>query len=273
MSDVVISPTMASPTANKHATGNGVNGHTQKKINYPESDGQPTADNTKQFEYIVSIHAGFSALYKDNPRVFIAGDLLWYPVEGNISIRTAPDVMVVIGRPKGHRGSYIQHEENDVAPQVVFEILSPDNRRKEMVKKLAFYERYGIEEYYEYDPDRGDLTGWLRRNDQLTLIEEMEGWISPHTRVKFHLQDGLLELFYPDGTRFETYLELLDRAEREKKRAAEATDLAAQEAARAAQASILAAQETARANEAEARNAALEAELKALRQKLSIKTS
>ena len=36
--------------------------------------------------------------------------------------------MVVFGRPKGYRGSYRQWEEGGIAPQVVFEILSPGNR-------------------------------------------------------------------------------------------------------------------------------------------------
>lgn len=51
--------------------------------------------------------------------------LLWYPVESHPEIRTAPDVLVVFGRPKGHRGSYKQWEEDNIPPQVVFEILSP----------------------------------------------------------------------------------------------------------------------------------------------------
>lgn len=78
----------------------------QPEIFYPESDGQPIADNTKQFRYMVTIQGGLDSLFKDNPDVFVAGDLLWYPVEGNNTIRQAPDVMVVFGRPKGDRGSY-----------------------------------------------------------------------------------------------------------------------------------------------------------------------
>ena len=71
--------------------------------------------------------------------------------------------MVAFGRPKGYRGSYKQWEEDGIAPQVVFEILSPGNRRDEMVRKFAFYERYGVEEYYIYDPDTGDLTAGSQR--------------------------------------------------------------------------------------------------------------
>lgn len=64
--------------------------------------------------------------------VFVAGDLLWYPVEGNPKITQAPDVMVIFGVPKGDQGAYKQWEENNIAPQVVFEILSPSNTQKEM---------------------------------------------------------------------------------------------------------------------------------------------
>ncbi|MEA1967424.1 MAG: hypothetical protein U9N77_04315, partial [Thermodesulfobacteriota bacterium] len=51
-------------------------------VYYPESDGKPMADNTKQFNWIVKIKEGFELLFAENPDVFIAGDLLWYPVEG-----------------------------------------------------------------------------------------------------------------------------------------------------------------------------------------------
>ncbi|NEP36750.1 MAG: Uma2 family endonuclease, partial [Moorea sp. SIO3B2] len=72
-------------------------------ILYPESDGKPLADNTLQFELITTIKYGLEALFKDDPNVFVAGDLLWYPELGKPKINQAPDVMVVVGRPKGHR--------------------------------------------------------------------------------------------------------------------------------------------------------------------------
>ena len=48
-------------------------------------------------------------------------------------------MLVVFGRPKGYRGSYRQWVEGGVAPQVVFEILSPGNRLNEMIRKFKFY--------------------------------------------------------------------------------------------------------------------------------------
>jgi Uma2 family endonuclease len=120
---------------------------TQKDIIYPDSDGQPMADNTKQFELIVLIKKNLDVLFANDPNVFVAGDLLWYPIEGDNKTKIAPDVMVVFGRPKGDRGSYQQWQEDNIPPQVVFEILSPGNSLKEMAKKLRFYDRYGVEEY------------------------------------------------------------------------------------------------------------------------------
>ena len=105
---------------------------TQKDIIYPDSDEQPMADNTEQFELIVWIKENFELLFANDPNVFVAGDLLWYPVEGNNLLRQAPDVMIAFGRPKGYRGSYQQWLEDNIPPQVVFEIWSPGNRPSKM---------------------------------------------------------------------------------------------------------------------------------------------
>lgn len=179
-------------------------------IVYPESDGRPMADNTKQFEWIVTIKENLDAVF---PEVFVAGDLLWYPVEGNPKIRQAPDAMVVFGRPKGHRGSYLQWKEENIAPQVVFEILSPGNTYGEMVRKLEFYERYGVEEYYVYDPDHNELNGWQRQEGRFQTIAAIDDWTSPRLKIRFERTPESLKLYRPDGTLFETFAELIHRAE------------------------------------------------------------
>jgi Uma2 family endonuclease len=191
------------------------------------------ADNTLQFHWIVTIEGGIDALYRDDPNVFVAGDLLWYPVEGQPEIRMAPDIMVAFGRPKGHRGSYQQWREDNVAPQVIFEILSPGNRAAEMIKKFRFYERHGADEYYIYDPDTGELSGWLRADNELTEIATMAGWVSPRLAVRFEIEQGELALYRPDGRRFASYVELERQAEQERQRAQQAQQQAEQERERA----------------------------------------
>jgi Uma2 family endonuclease len=155
--------------------------------------GRPMADNTLQFEWIVTIKGNLDALFRDDPEVFVAGDLLWYPVEGDNRTRVAPDVLVAFGRPKGYRGAYLQWQEAGIAPQVVFEILSPGNRLGEMLRKRDFYERFGVEEYYLYDPDRFDLTGWRRAAEGtggLRVLETASAWTSPRLGIRFEVAEG-----------------------------------------------------------------------------------
>ncbi|MFN9173216.1 MAG: Uma2 family endonuclease, partial [Synechocystis sp.] len=67
-----------------------------RQIIYPDSDGQPMADNTEQFQWIVLLKENLECLFANNANVFVGGDLLWYPVEGHPEIRVAPDVMVAL---------------------------------------------------------------------------------------------------------------------------------------------------------------------------------
>lgn len=180
----------------------------KKGIVYPESDGEPIAENTLQFRWIVTIEGNLEVLYAERDDVFVAGDLLWYPVEGEPTIRQAPDALVVYGRPPGHRGSYRQWEEGGIAPQVVWEILSPGNRHGQMIRKFQFYDKYGVEEYYVYDPDNGELSGYLRCDGRLEPIADMAGWVSPRMQIRLELIDGELHLFGPDGKPFLSFLEL-----------------------------------------------------------------
>lgn len=200
-----------------------------RPVHYPDSDGLPMAENTLQFRWIVILKENIDALMP----CFVAGDLLWYPVEGDNLTRQAPDVLVALGRPKGERGSYRQWEEGGQPPQVVFEVLSPGNRLGEMVRKHKFYERYGVEEYYVVDPENGSILIYERRDGQLVDVSEVDGYVSPRLGIRFQHEGEDLVVFRPDGGRFLTFKELMDRAEAEKQRAdtAEARARAADERA------------------------------------------
>ena len=201
---------------------------TQKDIIYPDSDGQPMADNTKQFELIVLIKKNLDLLFANDENVFVAGDLLWYPTEGNNKLRVAPDVMVAFGRQKGDRGSYQQWKEDNIAPQVVFEILSPGNTTKEMTNKYRFYQSYGVEEYYLYDPDSNKLVVWLRSGDELKAIEQVAGWVSPRLGIRFELSESELKIYRPDGQLFLSYLEVEQQRQQAEERAEQAEERAEQ---------------------------------------------
>ena len=231
--------------------------NSKPQIIYPESDGQPMADNTKQFRWIVAIKENLELLFKTFVDVFIAGDLLWYPVEGDSKISAAPDVMVVFGRPKGDRGSYQQWEEDGIAPQVTFEILSPTNSPSDMEKKLRFYQRYGVEEYYLYDPNSYELQGWLRSAGVLEAIDRMDGWVSPRLGIRFDLSEGELRIFTGQGERFLSFSELAQLKEEQRQRA----ELAEQRAELAEQRAELAEQ---LASQTQAKLQQLQAQLQAM---------
>ena len=175
------------------------------EIDYPDSDGKRMADNTLQFDWIVTIQGNINFLFHDNPDVFVAGDNLWYPVRGK-RICQAPDVYVAFGRPKGYRGSYKQWLEGDIAPQVVFEVLSPCNTMTEMKKKRRFYEQYGCEEYIVLDPDNaGEVEAaevWVRDGDRLQQVDLSKDWVSPRLGIRI---TSKADLFLPNGNPFPSF--------------------------------------------------------------------
>ena len=175
---------------------------------YPDDDGEPMSDNTIQFRWIQTIVAGLQVLFRDRADVFVAGNLLWYAREGASDERVAPDAMVVFGRPKGERGSYMQWREGGVAPQVVFEVRSPGNDDEEMRRKFRFYDDRGVEEYYLFDPHAKRFQGWVRRDGRLVEVEEVRGWGSPSLGIRFETRgpEGLT-IHHPDGSPFGTPVE------------------------------------------------------------------
>lgn len=200
-----------------------------RPVHYPDSDGKPMAENDLQYEWIVTIKGGLKTLFADREDVYVAGDLLWYYVEGDNKTCVAPDTMVVFGRPPGIRGSYRQWEEGGVCPQVVFEVLSPSNGFGEMMRKFHLYERLGVEEYYVLNPgDRAHpvlvetLDAWRRvePGQPFVAVDKADGWRSPRLGVLFEFSpEGRLRIIRPDGRPFETFLELSQRADAERRRA------------------------------------------------------
>ena len=73
---------------------------------YPDSDGKPMADNTKQARWIIVLFGNIAALFRDMANVFVAADLFWYPVRaqpGEEAKGAAPDVLVRSHRERSSR--------------------------------------------------------------------------------------------------------------------------------------------------------------------------
>ncbi|WP_072619623.1 Uma2 family endonuclease [Spirulina major] len=207
---------------------------------YPDSDGKPMAENTVQYAWIVRLVENLRYLLATET-AFVAGDLLWYPlpVKQPPVPCQAPDAMVVLGRPVGDRGSYKQWEEDNIPPQVVFEILSPSNTGEEMATKQLFYVQHGVLEMYFYDPKSDNFWGFVRSTaaEDCTLITPLHlPWTSPLLKIRFELFEDGLDIFYPNGERFRDFSEIVaerDRAQSERDQAQSERDQAQSERDRA----------------------------------------
>jgi Uma2 family endonuclease len=182
---------------------------------YPESDGKPMADNSKQLRWIVVLFGNLSALFRAVGDVLVGGNLLWYARDDPLEPPQAPDVFVAFGRPKGDRGSYRQWEEGGVPLTVVFEVLFPGNTAQEMADKFAFYDEYGVEEYYIYNPDANRLQAFVRRGEALVRARKADGFVSPRLGIRFDLSGPEMTVFYPNGEPFLSFEELKAQHERE----------------------------------------------------------
>jgi Uma2 family endonuclease len=159
-------------------------------------------------QWIVVLYGNLCALFQAVADVFVGANQFWFPVEGEPEIRQAPDVYVVFGRPKGHRPSYKQWEEDGAPMTVVYEILSPGNDTLEILDTHDFYDRYGVEEYYLYDPDRNRLMIYTRGQESLVRRRQVNGFVSPRLGIRFDLSGPELVARYPDGRPFLTFEEL-----------------------------------------------------------------
>ena len=230
-------------------------------LEYPDSDGEPMGDNDIQIDLMFLLRQGLRRLFAGR-QVYVSANVFWYPVQGQPGIRTAPDVIVAFGRPPGNRRSYREWDEESVTPQVVMEVVSPSNTPSLLAEKLAWYDRFGVEEYWVLDPDHGRVA-WYERQPGGGLVQQR--WrpevASPRLGIRFGIEPGRIVPIAPDGTRFADYQMLAEQA-----RAAQ--DRADQEAALRAQAVARADEHAARAEEHAARAEQAEAALAELRRRL-----
>jgi Uma2 family endonuclease len=62
-------------------------------------------------------------------------------------------------------------------PDMLLEILSPDNKSHDLILKKSLYERFGVKEYWIIDPETRLSLGFAFQNNQFKLIAEDIGMI------------------------------------------------------------------------------------------------
>jgi Uma2 family endonuclease len=119
---------------------------------YPESDGKPMAETDIHAQMMIDLRTALDNFFRNQPDIYISGNLLIYYVEGDPKKQVAPDVFVVRGVEKRQRRIYKLWEEG-VAPQVVIELTSRQTWREDLQEKWRLYEQLGVEEYFIFDPE------------------------------------------------------------------------------------------------------------------------
>jgi Uma2 family endonuclease len=205
-------------------------------IYYPESDGEPMAETDVHINTLIYLREALRDHFRDNPQVYVAGNLFLYYEEGDIRQVVAPDVFVVKGVPKGDRRTYQLWEEDDKGPQVVFEVSSRSTRKEDLGPKKGTYEMLGVREYFLFDP-LGEyleppLVGyWLeedgyRRTAGERLVSEVLG-------LELRVEEGRLWLYdLETGEKLLSPLEA-QAARREAETRAEAAETRAEQEAAA----------------------------------------
>jgi Uma2 family endonuclease len=231
-------------------------------VDYPSEDGQPMAESDFQREPLTYAMEALGAYFQQRADVYVSGNFFIYYEEGNPEAVVAPDVFVVFGAPNHRRSSYMLWNEPK-APDFVLEITSRRTRSQAQGPKRDTYAFLGVQEYVQYDPTSDYLRPPLRGlslagdnyelmpttvlpDDTLTLYSNMLG-------LELRLVHGVLRFVDPT-----TGQRLLSHREAEQAR---------QEAERARQeAEAHARREAVARAQAEARLAAVEAQLRTLRE-------
>ncbi|MGE0432013.1 MAG: Uma2 family endonuclease [Planctomycetota bacterium] len=195
----------------------------QPPVIYPDSDGEPMAESETQWEWLALLKHGLQTIFEPRRHeVFVGSDQFWYPVQGDPTIRTAPDVMVVFGRPRDPlRRSWLQWEENDLPPAVVIEVRSHTNSDETLDARREFGERYGVSEFWIIDPEPDavdPVLSWHRMDDRL-VARDADDWHSPLLGITFQQVGRELIVVGPAGERLLSYHEQRERAEDQARRA------------------------------------------------------
>jgi len=119
---------------------------------YPESDGQPMGETDTHRTIMIDLILVLQDRYRDDPNVYVSGDLFVYYEQGNPAAVFAPDAFVVFGVPKKLRRIYKLWEEGFKTPDVVIEVTSRGTRREDTGTKMDVCRRLGVSEYFLYDP-------------------------------------------------------------------------------------------------------------------------
>ncbi len=149
-----------------------------EEIYYPESDGKPMAEtdvHRTQMNYLIE---SLKLFFENKKNAYISGNIMFYYEEGNPYKSFSPDVMVCFDVSPDDRRVYKLWEEKQF-PQVVFEISSRATWGEDLNKKWFLYQKFGVKEYYIFDPEYDylpePLIAYRLKKDELKQVKVKNG--------------------------------------------------------------------------------------------------
>lgn len=191
----------------------------KEEIYYPESDGKPMGETDFHIQTITYLYQALNAFFSNEADVKILADMMFYYEEGSPHKVFSPDVAVVKGVGKHLRRSYKLWEEKQF-PQVVFEISSRATWGEDLNKKWFLYQKFGVKEYYIFDPEYDylpePLIAYRLKKDELKQVKVKNGKIfSDELGLEIVDTGKGLRLYDPERKEF---LKTLEEADEEIKR-------------------------------------------------------
>jgi Uma2 family endonuclease len=190
-----------------------------RAVEYPESDGKPMTETDAHREQMTDLIAALKAYFRNDPRVYVGGNLMMYYDEGDPKESIAPDIFVVRGVSKRNRRVYKVWEEGR-APDVVIELTSRSTRDQDLGSKRWVYAELGVREYFIFDPLGEYLQPPLRSytlsgDEYIRIASDGTSIMSQSLGLELRVVDGWLRLFDPEmGQLLSTPAELVDEVER-----------------------------------------------------------
>ncbi|MCA9794857.1 MAG: Uma2 family endonuclease [Candidatus Eremiobacteraeota bacterium] len=170
-------------------------------LEYPTSDGKPMAETDLHRDQMFLLIQTLSDYYRDDPRVYVSGNILLFYQQGDKRKHLAPDVLVVKGIDKRRRNHYLLWREGK-APDVVFEITSASTRQEDLGKKHRLYAWMGVREYVLFDPRQEYLEPRLRllRLAGETYVPVVGKLFLETLGLELVIVDDQLRLMEPNGS-------------------------------------------------------------------------
>ncbi|MCY3838781.1 MAG: Uma2 family endonuclease [Gammaproteobacteria bacterium] len=173
-------------------------------IEYPTRDGRPVAETPLHYKRLADAAHALFTHYETRPGAYVGVNMMVYDERGNPRRFLSPDIFVAFGVEDRERDIYKIWEER--APSFVLEMTSKSTR-KEDERKMVRYARWGVTEYFLYDPRREYVKpplrafelvrGAYRAMRPVTLSNRERGIPSSTLGLELWLEGSVLRFYDP----------------------------------------------------------------------------